>query len=440
MIESSSDNSLTASPTISTPAEQTIKPNGDVEKGADSKSPAPPTMPEGGLQAWLCVLGAWLTMFATFGYANSFGVFQAYYIVKYPNVTASDISWVGSVQLFLQFALGAFTGPLYDKGYFYHLMYSGAVLYIVCIFMTSLCKEFWQTVLAQALGLGIGIGLMLLPAFSVLSHYFMKKRAIAMGIAVTGSSTGAICLPIMLNNLFKSHGFEKAVQYTGYLLLGCLILACALLRTRLPVKKGGPPKPTPKELFSSVPYTLVVAGLFCVTWGQFFPVYYIQIYGEDHGISSNLTQYTIAILNAASIFGRTLPNFFADKVGSLNVITLCSFFTGVLVFAIFGAGSPGGLIVVAILYGFFSGAYVSLMTPAAMTFAKGFNELGSRVGWGMLVMSLAALSGSPIQGALLDRYGFYAPTIWSGVCVLMGSALLAVATRMHARDKRTWKV
>ncbi len=143
--------------------------------------------------------------------------------------------------------------------------------------MTSLCKEFWQTVLAQALGVGIGIGILFLPALSILSQYFFRRRALAIGIAVSGSSIGGICLPIMLNNLIVSHGFERAVQYTGYLLLGCLALACCLMHPRLPPNKNAPPKPSPKEIFSNKPYSVLVAGLFATSWGLFFPIFYLQV-------------------------------------------------------------------------------------------------------------------------------------------------------------------
>ena len=80
-------------------------------------------------------------------------------------------------------------------------------------------------------------------------------------------------------------------------------------------------------------------------------------------------------MNAASIFGRTIPNFIADSYGPFNgqlfqtqsafptdqiyltsiVVIPMSFVSGVLMFAMFGAGSQGGMIVFAILYGFFSG-------------------------------------------------------------------------------------
>lgn len=56
--------------------------------------------------------------------------------------------------------------------------------------MTSLAKEFWQTMLAQGIGLGIGTGLIFLPALSVVSQFFLKRRSLALGIATTGSSIG----------------------------------------------------------------------------------------------------------------------------------------------------------------------------------------------------------------------------------------------------------
>lgn len=56
--------------------------------------------------------------------------------------------------------------------------------------MTSLCNEFWQTMLAQGFGVGIGTGLIFLPAISVVSQYFKKRRSLAMGIVTTGGSVG----------------------------------------------------------------------------------------------------------------------------------------------------------------------------------------------------------------------------------------------------------
>ena len=114
--------------------------------------------------------------------------------------------------------------------------------------------------------------------------------------------------------------------------------------------------------------------------------------------------------------------------------------TGAMCFALFGGGTNGGMVVVAILFGFFSGAFVGLMSPAIMSLARNFTEIGMRVGFGMLIMSGAALSFGPIAGALLDKYGFVAPIIFSGVSVMIGSAIMAVAIFDARKAKGTWRV
>jgi hypothetical protein len=107
----------------------------------------------------------------------------------------------------------------------------------------------------------------------------------------------------MLNYLIAEHGFRLAIQYAGYLLLGLLILANLLMHPRLPPRGAAKP-PSPKELFADPAYSLTVAGLFLVSWGLFFPIFYLQVFAQLHGLSTTLVFYTLAILNAASVFGK----------------------------------------------------------------------------------------------------------------------------------------
>jgi predicted MFS family arabinose efflux permease len=50
------------------------------------------------------------------------------------------------------------------------------------------------------------------------------------------------------------------------------------------------------------------------------------------------------------------------------------------------------------------------------------------------------LTGTPITGALLDRYGFYAPIVWSGVTILAGSLFFVTSAVFQKKAKGTWKV
>ena len=106
------------------------------------------------------------------------------------NESESNIAWIGSLQGGLLLIVCSFAGPIYDAGYFNSLVYSGAVLNIVGMMMTSICEKYWQLILAQGVAVGIGSGLLYLPGASVVSQYFEKKRALAFGIASVGSNIG----------------------------------------------------------------------------------------------------------------------------------------------------------------------------------------------------------------------------------------------------------
>jgi MFS family permease len=66
------------------------------------------------------------------------------------------------------------------------------------------------------------------------STWFLKRRGLAMGITVSGSSLGGVCFPIMLSRLFDSVGFGWGVRAAAFLILGCMIVANLLVRSRLP--------------------------------------------------------------------------------------------------------------------------------------------------------------------------------------------------------------
>jgi MFS family permease len=125
-------------------------------------------------------------------------------------------------------------GPLFDIFGPRWLLISGTVLSVFGLMMTSLCKEYWQFFLAQGIVLGSGLSLVFQVAILCLQTWFLKKRGVAMGIMVSGSSLGGVCFPIMLQRLFNSVGFGWGVRAAAFLILGCLIIANFLVKSRLP--------------------------------------------------------------------------------------------------------------------------------------------------------------------------------------------------------------
>jgi hypothetical protein len=149
------------------------------------------SIPNGGLRAWLQVAGSFFLFFNSWGIINTFGVYQTYYeSAILAAETPSTISWIGSVQAFLLMLVGALTGPVYDAGYFRELLAVGSFLVVFGHMMLSICTQYWQAFLAQAICIGLGTGCLFVPSVAILSTYFTTKVASAMGLAAAGSGMG----------------------------------------------------------------------------------------------------------------------------------------------------------------------------------------------------------------------------------------------------------
>lgn len=121
-----------------------------------------------------------------------YGVYQTFYELHYFRGTESSfsISWIGSTQALLLFLTSIVAGPLFDAGYLQTLLWSGALLTVVGMFMTSICGSYWQTFLAQGVMVGLGFGCLYLPAPALVSQYFAKRRVLAIGVSSIGSALG----------------------------------------------------------------------------------------------------------------------------------------------------------------------------------------------------------------------------------------------------------
>ena len=131
--------------------------------------------PDGGLRAWTQVAMAHLTIFSTWGWVTSYGVFQEYYHTSL-GLDPSAISWIGSVQIFLLFFLGTFSGRALDAGLFRPVYFAGTVFQLLGVFSMSAATNYWQLFLSQGLCIGIAGGLQFCPVMSLVSTYFVKDR------------------------------------------------------------------------------------------------------------------------------------------------------------------------------------------------------------------------------------------------------------------------
>lgn len=239
--------------------------------------PGPP--PDGGLKAWTQVACGWIVIFTTWGWVNSYGAFQTYYTLNL-NETASTISWIGTVQNFLTFFVGAFSGRLLDAGLFIPTLIVGSVFQVLGIFLMSVSTKYWHLMLTQGVLTGLGGGIFFTPSLGLVTTYFSTRRAFALGIATTGNAVGGMIYPIVVQQLLPKLGFAWTTRVLGFLNLGLLAIVIAFMRPRLPPRKSGPV--IDWSAFKEPPYALFVAGLFFVIWAIYYTFYYVRMTPTDY--------------------------------------------------------------------------------------------------------------------------------------------------------------
>lgn len=373
--------------------------------------------PNGGLTAWLQVLGGFMLFFNTWGFLNTFGVFQTYYESgALFEESSSNIAWIGAIQTYMLLTVGFLSGPIYDRGYLRALVAFGSFAIVFGLMMLSICKTYWEALLCQGFVIGIGAGCLFVPCVAVLPTYFSTNIGLAVGIAVAGASLGGVIYPIVLYRLLDTLGFGWSIRIIGFIALGTLLIPIATMRMR--VKPPKPRKLLELSAFSDWTWDLFTVATLIGFVGLAIVLFYVSFFGADLKIAdTNLAFYIVPIFNAASIFGRILPNALADKTGPFNIIVPGTAIFGILTFCMLAVKSSASFIVLGILLGFFSGLYIALPPICFVALTPDKSKLGSRMGMSYSIIAFSMLCGGPGGGSVL---GTVDPLNWKGLWVFGG--------------------
>ena len=210
---------------------------------------------------------------------------------------------------------------------------------------------------------------------------------------------GGVVFPIIFRQLFALIGFGWTVRASGFLLLVLCVIGNATITSRLtPHRRYTSPLPR-ADIVRDVPFMLLVAGCFLVNFGRFpvrarnrivltrsarpglfIPFTYISKYAISSNISSSTSFYIVSAMNAGSIVGRIVPAMVADLVGRFNIAIPSAFLMGLLAFVLWSfAHSIVPIVVFAVLYGCFAGAFLAMQIPC-VTQISDIKEVGTRIG------------------------------------------------------------
>ncbi|KAG8352319.1 hypothetical protein FVEN_g9647 [Fusarium venenatum] len=361
---------------------------------------------ESTLKPWICVLGAFTFVIPSFGFMQSVGTLQSYLqLNQLSEYSTGDIGWITGMYMFLSYFFTLQIGPICDHYGPMVIGSLGVAITIASFLILAECNTYWQLMLCLGVLGSMGGATIATVAMSVVAKLFSRRRGLAMGITVTGSSVGSILFPILLRSTFTDLGWRWAMRILALVIAGIIVpgLFCFIPFQRL-VK--GLPHTMPQShakaainfaAFRSYPFTFVTGGSFLLEFAIFSIAGLLPIIATNTGFSPEDGYTLLSILGVGSCVGRILPGICGDLVGPFNTILIMTAITLLFMttlFIPFASKSESVLYAFSALWGFGSGSFLSV-SPVCVGLTCQAKDYGRFYGTWTFSMSFSVLIAIP---------------------------------------------
>ncbi|GIJ83247.1 hypothetical protein Asppvi_002066 [Aspergillus pseudoviridinutans] len=357
---------------------------------------------DGGLQAWLVVLGSWCAALPSFGLMNTTGVFADWIAThQLSEYSHSAVSWIFSVHIFFLLIGGVQIGPVFDRYGPKHLLVLGTIGLTAAVMILSVSKEYYQFMLGFGVLGGISASMLFTPSVSVVTHWFCKRRALATGIVATAGSIGGIIFPQIFNALAPKAGFGWAIRTLAFITLVFCSTGSLLQKSRLKHNKASR-KTIDLRVLREIPFALTTTAIVFADIGALIPVTYLTSYARANSMTIQQSYTLMSILNATSILGRLMPAYAADRYGRFNAMVVTTCISAIITVSLWlkSGSNHAAIISYAALFGFWSGSAIGL-SPVCVAQISKIEDFGKRYGTAYTFVSVGVLVALPIAGQIL---------------------------------------
>jgi MFS family permease len=351
-------------------------------------------------------------MFTVFGVAYSFGAFFAPMSREFGAGRAA-VSLVFSITAFLWFTLGAISGPLADRFGPRRVVLAGGAALGGGLLLTSLVNQLWAGYITYGLGVGIGVACGYVPMVAAVGGWFERRRALAVGIAVTGIGVGTLAVPPLSALLIDRFGWRTAYVVLGVASLALIGLA-ALAASPPPAAMEADRRPLGGVVRSRA-FWLMYLSAIPLSFALFFFFVHLVPFAQSRGAAPVAAAGLLSVVGGGSILGRLGMGVVAERLGSLATFkaAVAAMAFSTVVWLLFP--QYGGLVAVALIMGTAYGGWVAL-SPSVAAELFGTAGLGGTVGILYTSAGIGALLGPPLSGLLIDVTGTYT---WAIVAALV---------------------
>ncbi len=314
---------------------------------------------------------------------------------------------------------GIVMGRLSDRfGIVMPVLLGGAVLGAGYI-LSGLTGTIWQLALAQGL-LGFGSAATFGPLMTDISHWFRRRRGIAVAIASCGNYLSGVIWPPLIQHFITTNGWRATQVGTGVICVAVILPLALALRRRAPRHHDDEASSNAAGALASLgisPNTLQVllciAGVACCV-AMAMPQVHIVAYCGDLGYGPARGAEMLSVMLGFGLISRVVGGMIADRIGGVSALLISSALQGLALLLYTMFDSLISLYVISGLFGLFQGSIVPMYAIIVREYFAP-REAGFRLGI-VLMATLAGMAlGGWMSGLVFDLTGSYQAAFLNGL-------------------------
>jgi len=367
---------------------------------------------------------AWLRLLVAMLLGTIGGVGMWSFVVELPivqfdlGIARADASLPYTIAM-LGFAAGAVAiGRLVDRfGVIAPLVLSTLLLALAYI-ASAFAGNIWQLAIAHG-AIGFGSSATFAPLIADISHWFARRRGLAVSICATGSYLAGALWPPIVTQFVASAGWRQTQIGIG---LFCLI-------TMLPLITALKPRIASAETLRAadtggargslglsagvLQVLLLVAGLACCV-AMSMPQVHLVAYCGDLGYGVARGAEMLSVMLGFGIASRIGSGFIADRIGGLTTMLLGSVLQACALLLYLWFDGLMSLYIISAFFGLVQGGIVPMYAVIVRDYFPP-QEAGTRVGLAVMATIVGMALGGWLSGAIFDLTGSYAQAFANGI-------------------------
>jgi len=394
---------------------------------------------------YVIVAFAFIIMTVAGGTLFTFGVFFKPLLAEF-GWTRAATSGAFSLFMIVHGGLYIITGRLTDRvGPRVVLSGCGFFLGLGYVLMSQ-TSAIWHLYLSYGVVAAIGMSAALIPVASTVARWFVRRRGVMTGIALSGVGVGTMVMPPVAIWLISSYGWRTSYEVMGLMALVIIIAAAQFLK-RDPAQVGQLPdgrNEVPEESLNlevgGFSFQQVVCTrqfwLICVAYfglGLFMQSIMVHIVPHiiELGIPAAAAANVLVVIGGLSIAGRLFMGSAGDRIGNRSVLVIGFALAAAALAWLLVAGEMWMLYLFAIIFGVAYGSIAVVESPLVADLF-GLSSHGVILGWVSFIIALGSAVGPVLSGYIFDVTGSY--NLAFLICAVAGatgliSILLLKSTR-----------